>query len=253
MKEPENRIIAVLGKGGTGKSVLTALMAMAYVRKYGCRVLTIDADPASSLPFVLGFKPDRTISELRHGLIHDDSMRCRLESTETKALIRECVKRDGNIYMLSMGRPEDAGCFCMVNDLLRFGIQMLAAEYPITIIDGEAGPEQINRRVLESVDTIIAVADASLRSLHTAADIRRIAEKNDATKRAQFHLVLNNIRNDRLKIVDFARDMGFHVLGIIPHDDPISECDLNGKSLRCLPSGSVGLNAVERLIDNIER
>jgi CO dehydrogenase maturation factor len=250
MNEPDKKVIAVLGKGGTGKSVLTALLAAAYVRKYDCRVLTIDADPASSLPFVLGFKPDRTISELRHDLIYDDSIRSRLEFTETKALIKDCVKREENIHLLSMGRPEDAGCFCMVNDLLKYGIQMLAGEYAITIIDGEAGPEQINRRVLESVDTIIAVADASLRSLHTAADIRRIAEKNDATKHAHVHLVLNNIRKNRMKIVDYARDMGFCVKCVIPHDESISALDMSGKPLRHLPLSSISLEAVWRMINS---
>ena len=53
---------------------------------------------------------------------------------------------------------------------------MLAQDYDITIIDGEAGPEQVNRRVIESIDTLLVVADTSARSLQTASAIMKVAQ-----------------------------------------------------------------------------
>jgi CO dehydrogenase maturation factor len=72
-----------------------------------------------------------------------------------------------------MGRPEAPGCFCTVNDLLKYGIETLSQDYGITIIDREAGPEQVNRRVIQSIDTLLIVTDTSNRSLKTASDIMK--------------------------------------------------------------------------------
>jgi CO dehydrogenase maturation factor len=48
--------IAVTGKGGVGKTTLTALMAQCYVDA-GKQVLAVDADPSPCLAGALGF-PD---------------------------------------------------------------------------------------------------------------------------------------------------------------------------------------------------
>ncbi len=45
--------IAISGKGGVGKTTLTAFLAVQY-SKEGKKVLAVDADPASSLPVALG-------------------------------------------------------------------------------------------------------------------------------------------------------------------------------------------------------
>ena len=76
-----------------------------------------------------------------------------------------------------MGRPEGAGCFCKVNDLLRYGIETLSLSYDITLVDCEAGPEQVNRRVVRSVDTLVIVTDTSIRGIHTAGVIKKTAEE----------------------------------------------------------------------------
>jgi CO dehydrogenase maturation factor len=44
-------------------------------------------------------------------------------------------------------------CFCGVTELLKFGIECLARQYKIILIDCEAGIEQINRRVISRLDT----------------------------------------------------------------------------------------------------
>src|SRR3972149_8585092 len=49
--------IAVTGKGGVGKTTLTALLAYAYSEQ-GYHVLAIDADPSPCLGAALGFPQD---------------------------------------------------------------------------------------------------------------------------------------------------------------------------------------------------
>lgn len=67
---PAKRLIAVCGKGGTGKTALTAMMTRVLLesRKAG-KLLLIDADPAMGLPNALGMKVKRTMGQVREEII----------------------------------------------------------------------------------------------------------------------------------------------------------------------------------------
>jgi CO dehydrogenase maturation factor len=65
------RVVAVTGKGGTGKTALVAIMTKIITRKFGSKVLVIDADSAISLPQTLGITVDKTISDIREEVITD--------------------------------------------------------------------------------------------------------------------------------------------------------------------------------------
>jgi len=59
------KVIAVTGKGGTGKTMLSALMIRLLISEAGDRVLAIDADSAISLSYALGMETGKTLSEVR--------------------------------------------------------------------------------------------------------------------------------------------------------------------------------------------
>ena len=52
--------LAISGKGGVGKTTLTALFAKAFTKR-GYRVLAIDADPDANLAAALGYPNPETI------------------------------------------------------------------------------------------------------------------------------------------------------------------------------------------------
>jgi CO dehydrogenase maturation factor len=64
-----------------------------------------------------------------------------------------------------MGRQESAGCFCPVNALLRDAIKSLSKNFDIVLIDCEAGLEQINREVINPIDTLIIITDLTVRGI----------------------------------------------------------------------------------------
>ena len=251
MNTSESRVIAVTGKGGTGKTALVAIMVKILARHNRLKLLAIDADSAISLPQTLGMKVDKTVSDIRWEIIEDPEARSKLADASIRTVIRSIVKQEGGIHLLVMGRPEGPGCFCAINDLLKYGIQTLSRDFAITIVDGEAGPEQINRRVLESVDTLIIVADASIRSMQTASSIRQVAQVGEAAKFAKIGLVINRLTARNKAIIQAAQQLNLKILGYIPEDKNIAKYDLAGKPILRLPDTSPSVIAVENILREI--
>lgn len=241
--------IAITGKGGTGKTVLATLMIKLLAERYKDKVLAIDADSAMSLPYTLGIKPDKTVSELRKGIIGSKQFQRQVNDSPTKSIMRDILSHGEGFDLLTMGRPEEPGCFCAVNDLLRYGIDTLINDYEITIIDGEAGPEQLNRRVLRSIDVLLVVADMSARSLETAAGIIKVAQggDNNGIQVKKAGLVLNRDRDDQ-PADEMLQKIGLEVFGRLPEDRTVNSFDRAGKSLLELPEDSPCLMAVREII-----
>lgn len=244
--------IAVTGKGGTGKTVLATLMIGMLAQRYPGQVLAIDADSASSLPYTLGIQIEKTVCDLRKGIVGSRELQSEIGATPTKEIMRSLLSAGNGFDMLAMGRPEEAGCFCAVNDLLKFGITMLADDYRITVIDGEAGPEQINRRVVESIDVLLVVADMSARSLETAGNILKAAQSagEDGIDVKQAGLILNRVRNDRPADV-LLKKIGLEVYAALPEDGLVNAFDRENRSLLELPPDSPCPAAVRGLLKKI--
>jgi CO dehydrogenase maturation factor len=162
--------------------------------------------------------------------------------------MRTLLARGEGFDLLTMGRPEEPGCFCAANELLRFGIDSLIGDYDICVVDGEAGPEQLNRRVMKSVDLLLVMADMSARSLQTAAGIIEVANKganNIDVKQAG--LVLNRVRDDE-PTQELLAKVGLEVYGQLPEDRLVNEYDREGKSLFELPLDSPVPSAVRDIL-----
>lgn len=240
--------IAVTGKGGTGKTVVATLLIRLLAQRYPGRILAIDADSAMSLCYTTGLKVEKTVSQLRADLLGMRQARQELNNGPTKSLMRTILSHGDGFDMLTMGRPEEPGCFCAANELLRYGIDTLIEDYDYCIVDGEAGPEQLNRRVMKSVDLLLVMADMSARSLQTAASIIEVAnmgENNIDVK--QSGLVLNRVRNDQ-PTEELLKKTGLEVYGQLPEDAMVNKFDREGKSLFDLPLDSPCPVAVRELI-----
>ena len=243
--------IAVTGKGGTGKTVVSTLLIRLLAERFPGRVLAIDADSAMSLCYTTGLKVDKTVSQLRSELLGMRQARDELNNGPTKDLMRSILAHGKGFDLLTMGRPEEPGCFCACNELLRFGIDSLAGDYDYVIVDGEAGPEQLNRRVMKSVDCLLVMADMSARSLQTAAGIIAVAkagENNIDVKTTG--LVLNRVRNDQPKD-ELLKKVGLEVFGELPEDAEVNRFDREDRSLFDLPIESACPQAVLAILKKL--
>ncbi|MHA1798542.1 MAG: AAA family ATPase, partial [Candidatus Helarchaeota archaeon] len=173
-------IIAIVGKGGVGKSMFTALFTRALIKDNKKKILLVDGDPAyPHLARILGVEADQDLEKIRKKIVKsagkkDDETKHSLIGSLDYMLFESLQEHD-NFSMLVMGQPELKGCFCPANTLLRESIEILAENFNYMIIDCEAGLEQINRKVIRMVNIIIIVSDPALRSLETAISIKETA------------------------------------------------------------------------------
>ena len=149
----QTKIIAVAGKGGVGKTSLSAVIVKLLVENFpNKRILAIDADPAIGLSTALGVEPKKTIDDVRKETV-EQTQNGKISPLEilgnAEYSVDEAICVQKGFSFIAIGRPESAGCYCKINTYLKDVIALISKHYDYVVIDGEAGIEQINRRVME--------------------------------------------------------------------------------------------------------
>ena len=253
---PTKMSVAVCGKGGTGKTVLTAMMAKVLCESTrNLKILLVDADPAMGLQSALGVNVGRTIGEIREEVIRTARRANREETLETADMLDYMVldalcEMDG-YSLLVMGRTETVGCFCPVHELLREAIETLSEGFDLILIDGEAGLEQINRKVVRKLDTLLIVTDATARGMQTAALIKKMVEVDRVIECRRLGLIFNRAGRGQESIEQSANEMGLQLLGCVPEDANITRYDLLGTPIVELPDTSPSIVAVKKLVETV--
>jgi CO dehydrogenase maturation factor len=247
-------IIAVSGKGGTGKTLVSSLIIKA-LSGTGKDVLAIDADPDSNLPEALGVEIEKTVGDVREELKQDTQAgKIPAEMNKWDILdykIMESVVETPKFDLLVMGRPEGSGCYCAVNNMLRKIIETLSSNYDVIVIDTEAGLEHLSRRTTQNVDIMLVVTDNSKRGMLTAQRIGELSSELDITFQKMF-LILNRVKpENQEEIRNKADETGLEVIGIIYEDHDVAEYDIEGIPLLDLPSDSNSLEAVSKMVSKI--
>jgi CO dehydrogenase maturation factor len=171
-------LVAVAGKGGVGKTTLSALIVRALHREEGKIVLAVDADPNSNLGEKLGATQGRTVGELREELMRmsEDSAGVSKQDIVRYQLQMAKVEGDG-FDLISMGRPEGPGCYCYINNMLRLFIDEMSGAYDHVVIDNEAGMEHLSRRTTRRMDVLLLVSDSTPTGVRTARRLKELAEE----------------------------------------------------------------------------
>jgi CO dehydrogenase maturation factor len=247
----QTRTLAVAGKGGAGKTTLVAIMARILVEK-GVHLLLVDADPPISLTYALGADPTKTLGELRLRLMEDPRQRREIGDRHIRdVILDEALVHLENMDLLILGQAEGPGCYCSLNELLKFGIESLAKKYDVALIDCEAGIEQINRRVINSIGTLIMVSDATVKGLRTASYLSDIAGKYGVEGDYSTGLVLNKVNKNVSALEEKAKKMGLSLLGVIPLDENVADFDQEGMPTFDLPSNSPSMDAVRQIASRL--
>jgi len=230
--------ISICGKGGSGKSVLTTLLADQAVSR-GCGVLVVDSDESNSGLFkMLGFEnPPVPLMELLGGkkklkekMRHPNILaKAHLSSKEIPP--PHLISRNG-LMLVSIGKILQAleGCACPMGVLSREFLKKLRlGENEIAIIDMEAGVEHFGRGIDEGIDRILLVVEPSFESLNVAEKIKGIAAGMNKAVSA----VLNKIDSDKIahKLENELRTKNIQIIGTIPNDPLVFEACLEGSTI----------------------
>ena len=252
MEEHTATIVAMTGKGGVGKTSLAAVMIGQLVKSFpGKRILAIDADPAVGLSTALGVEVRTTVDDIRREFVsaaESGDTRSALEMLgDARYRLFDALTEAEGFSFLAIGRPEAAGCYCKVNSYLKDVISVLSRNFDYIVIDGEAGIEQVNRRVMEKVTHLVLVTDASRKGVQVIHTIRDVAK--ELTMYERTGAILNRLPAAALQN---GVDIGdIPVLAAIPADEDLAGLDIEGRSVLTLPEDSAVVKGVRQALKGL--
>ncbi len=233
--------IAISGKGGVGKTTLSALLAQAFADA-GRQVLAVDADPAPCLADALGL-PDE-LSEQLHPIAEMDELI--EERTGAKPgssggfftinpRVDDIPERFSVVHrgvrLLEMGSVElgGSGCICPESAMLKtLFTHLMFRQDDVLILDMYAGVEHLGRATVDFVDALIIVVEPTRRSLGTAAQIQKLAQDIGLTRLA---LVGNKVgEQSDLQFLQ-KNELGIPLIGVLATDPAVQEADRLGAAV----------------------
>jgi len=247
-------ILAMTGKGGVGKTTLSALIINWLVAQGETPVLAVDADSNANLHEALGISLGATVGGIREDAREQaqSSMKGVSKQEFLELRVQESlIERDG-YDLIVMGRPEGRGCYCFANNVLRDVLDRLTRNYRHIVIDSEAGLEHISRRTMLSVDQLIMVSDCSVRGVHTTGRISALADevKLEVKERG---LIVNRAPDGELPPI-VRREVeatGLSLLATIPLDPNITALDAAGSAFFTIPPDAPAKIALETMLQKM--
>lgn len=230
--------IAIGGKGGVGKTTVTALLARCLAADPKNKVIAIDADPVANLAAGLGISeetPIKPISELTELIAERTGAKpgtmggfFTLNPKVDDIPDRFSLVRDG-VKLLVMGTVQSggSGCICPESTILKALMNHLVlVRDDIVIMDMEAGVEHLGRATSASVDALIVIVNPGARSRAAAAKIRKLGQDIGIKN----ILILGNRvtgPEDESLIRQSLPD--FEIIGFLPEQEEIVEADRAGR------------------------
>src|SRR5208337_1352362 len=233
-------ILAMTGKGGVGKTTLSALALNWLAEHNGSPILAVDADCNANLNEALGVQFDATVGGIRESVRKEVSALKGVSKQEFLDLrVQEALVEQKGYDLIVMGRPEGQGCYCFANNVLREVLDKLARNYRNIVIDSEAGLEHISRRTLLSVDYLLIVSDCTVRGIRTAGRISALADEV-ALPTKQRGLIVNRVPGGCLPeaIAEAIKATGLPLLASIPLDQDVAVLDGDGVPVSMIPPAS---------------
>ena len=250
------KTLVTVGRGGTGKSSFTALMAKNFIEAGKAPLLLVDADPDQNLGEMIGID----LKEVGKSTIADLIVSTFIEKGGTTVGVppRERIESriwENGLYesksfdFLSVGTKWVEGCYCMPNSALKAALESLTKNYKYVLVDSPAGLENLNRRITSDVNDIFDILDHSKKSQDHVRRAVKIAKEVDM-KFENFYLV-GGYRFPAELGKRAEDDLKYKYLGKIEADEQLDEFVLNGKSLLDLPKDNKAYLSVQNILKTL--
>ena len=250
------KTLVTIGRGGTGKSSFTALMAKNFISAGKAPLLLVDADPDQNLGEMIGID----LKEVGKSTIADLIVSTFIEKGGTtvgvppRERIESRIWENGlyeskNFDFLSVGTKWVEGCYCMPNSALKAALESLTKNYKYVLVDSPAGLENLNRRITSDVNDIFDILDHSKKSQDHVRRAVKIAKEVDI-KFENFYLV-GGYRFPSELGKQAEVELKYKYLGKIEADNQLDEFVLNGKSLLDLPKDNKAYLSVQNILKTL--
>ena len=250
--------IALVGKGGSGKTTLAGTLARVLARRKQ-RVLAIDGDPNPNLALTLGmsreaadhlrFIPSSLVESVTNA---SGPASLRLTMERARVLSEYAADAPDGVKLIVMGKPADgsagSGCMCASHRAVRGLIAEMTDAGEHTITDMEAGLEHLKRGTARNVEAMLIVAEPYYRSLEAASRTFSLANE---LKIPHVYAVANKVRNDadREAIETYCKQHGMPVIGVVPFEQRFVAAEQAAQAPADFAGGSAGLRAIEAVAD----
>ena len=250
------KTLVTVGRGGTGKSSFTALMAKNFIEAGQAPLLLVDADPDQNLGEMIGVD----LKEVGKSTIADLIVSTFIEKGGTTVGVPPSERIESRIWenglyesknfdFLSVGTKWVEGCYCMPNSALKAALESLTKNYKYVLVDSPAGLENLNRRITSDVNDIFDILDHSKKSQDHVRRAVKIAKEVDM-KFENFYIV-GGYRFPAELGKQAETDLKYKYLGKIEADDQLDEFVLNGKSLLDLPNDNKAYLSVQKILKTL--
>lgn len=234
--------IAVSGKGGSGKTTLSAMIIRTLVEQSAGSVLAVDADPNSCLGLTMGVEVLDTIANIREQARSKTPDNVGVDKSRLFEYgIQQAITETKGFDLLTMGHPEGPSCYCAANNLLRSFMDKLSNSYNFVVLDNEAGMEHLSRRTTNNIDLLCIIAEHGPIGQITA---KRIF---DLTRRLPIDVKKTGIiwnRTDSVVNID-----GIENFGYVPYDKGILDCSMQNKTVFDIEKNSPAFLAMQAIVE----
>ncbi len=240
-----SRILAVAGKGGTGKTTFAALLIRHLLRSGGGPLLAVDADPDANLGVMVGHQVEKTVGQVLQEFL-EQKMNIPQGMPKQQWIelqLNAAISESKGLDLIQMGRPEGPGCYCSANAVLRDFLERLSENYRSVVVDNEAGMEHLSRRTAGRIDQLFMISDPSVKGLRTVQSLLELIAELKLNPAQKFLVLCRAGRLDS-RLQAQIRELKVDYLGAVPEDPRIVEFDLSERSLLELPDQTPAVLAV---------
>lgn len=244
--------VAVAGKGGAGKTTISALLVRLAARA-GRATVAIDADANPNLAPALGMPLDLVdaLKAVPAALVSRRLGGPGLVEPLDGVLDDYSVTGPDGVRLMLMGAPKhaDEGCMCAAHAVVSALLDDLGQDPErFVVVDMEASPEHLSRGTIRHVDRVLFVAEPYYRSLET---VRRMGVLVRELGVPSVAVVANKVRSpeDEAAIAEFCERHGFDLAATIPWSDAVVDADRDRIPLVDHPAAADVIAAVAPLGD----
>ncbi|MCW4049656.1 MAG: AAA family ATPase [Candidatus Bathyarchaeota archaeon] len=249
--------IVVTGRGGTGKSTFTTLLARHLGESGVDPVLMVDTDPDESLAEMMGIDLEaegkKTIADVLSEILEERKMTRMMGMTPTEKiepyLFSECLYEGRGFFdFIGIGTKWIEGCYCLPDRSMGQIMDKWATNYEYVVVDSPAGVEHLNRRITKKVKDVFNILDPSKKSFDNAVRSYKIMMEV-GIEFDNYYIVGGYRFTEALE--KEAEKQKFRFLGRVSSDEMITEYNIEGKSLLELPEDSPTYQSVKTILKKV--
>ncbi len=259
--------VVITGKGGAGKTTLTALLAK-LLKREGLNVLAVDEDPQINLPYALGIPPEREIIPISRNIDYVEEktgarpgeawgVMLTLNPDVSDVVDRFGLRTDDGINLLVMGSVVQAatGCLCPENALLDAIVRYISLrEGEVILMDTQAGVEHFGRALAEGFSQAVIITEPTFNALQVALHSAALASQLGI---AHIYLAVNKVRGGedigKIERLGGERLKAFERIFYLPYDEEVlrTEPDVSPLLEKSTPYVKEALKIKEALLENL--